>query len=58
VTLKDMAILREYAGKVVAIVDGEVRASGSTWAECLRAVDSAKLGAVELLFIPPGSFVG
>jgi hypothetical protein len=58
ITVNDPASLRQYVGKVVAIVDGEVRAFGSTWSECLRAIDNAKLANPRLLFIPQGSFVG
>ena len=51
---------REYAGKMVAVANGEVRASGTTWAECMAAVKRAGLGldSVEFMFVPGGAFIG
>ena len=54
----DEAAWRQYAGKVVAVVNGEVRAVGNTWAEALRAVREANLTAPQMLYIPTGAFVG
>jgi hypothetical protein len=52
------AALRPYLGQVVAVVAGEVRASGKTWGDCLRAADDAHLVDPELLYVPSGAFVG
>ena len=53
-------VFTAYKGKVVAIADGEIRASGNDWGECVDAV--RKLGiAVEsvILFgVPRAAFVG
>ena len=50
--------LRKYAGKVIAIVDGEVRASGENWNECIDAATAANLADPMFMFLPTGSFVG
>jgi len=50
--------LRPYLGQVIAVVDGEIRASGKTWAECLRAVRDAHLVDPDLMFVPSAAFVG
>lgn len=51
---------REYAGKIVAVAGGEVRAFGATWGECLAAVKSAGLAveSVELVAVPGGVLIG
>ncbi|MHB8872436.1 MAG: hypothetical protein ACYC8T_01995 [Myxococcaceae bacterium] len=50
--------LRPYLGRVIAVVEGEIRASGKTWAECLKAVREAHLVNPDLMFVPPAAFVG
>lgn len=47
-----------YAGKVVAIVEGEVRAFGETWADCFAAADKLGLADPTFMFVPTGSYVG
>jgi hypothetical protein len=53
-------VLRAYKGKVVAIVDGEVRASADTWAECISAVRKMGIAVEAARFwpVPRAAFVG
>ena len=41
-----------YLGKCVAIVDGEVRASGADWTELIKAVQQLRLHEPLLMFVP------
>ena len=54
------ATWRKYAGQVIAVADGEVRAAGETWASALVAAQRAGLSleGLEFLFVPDGAFVG
>jgi hypothetical protein len=48
--------LRPYVGKVVALIDGEVRVSGS-WAEVLEAIKAFKGQRAKLLYVTAGHLV-
>ena len=54
------ATWRRYAGKVIAVGDGEVRAWGETWGACIAAAKRAGVSfeSVEFLFVPGGVLVG
>lgn len=47
------ATLQQYRGQVVAIVDGEVRASGKDWAAAMAAAERLGLDDPEFTYIPP-----
>jgi len=51
------ATWRKYAGKVIAIVDGEVLASGETWGEAFEAAQRAGLTDPLMFSVPDGAVI-
>ena len=58
--LKDPSEYDRYRGKVIAVIDGEVRASADTWSECGRALQKAGIDPESACFtkVPPKNFIG
>lgn len=51
------ATWRKYAGKVIAIVDGDVRAAAETWGELFDAIDRLGLQDPLVFCVPSGSLI-